>query len=56
MPQITTEIIDDIIIDYLNRKDTNYAVLMSGKWGSGKTHYWKNALVPLLSTEKEVFS
>ena len=52
MPQITTEIIDDIIIDYLNRKDTNYAVLMSGKWGSGKTHYWKNALVPLLSTEK----
>ena len=50
--QITTEIINGIIIDYINRKNTNYAVLISGKWGSGKTYYWKNLIVPLISQDE----
>ena len=51
--QITTEIINGIIFDYLNRKNTNYAVLVSGKWGSGKTYYWKNLILPLISQDEK---
>ncbi|MFT6138230.1 MAG: Cdc6-like AAA superfamily ATPase, partial [Salibacteraceae bacterium] len=31
------------IKEYL-KKQTNYAVLISGKWGVGKTHYYKNVI------------
>ncbi len=33
---------------YLQRP-TQYAVLLSGPWGIGKTHYYKNILHPLIS-------
>jgi len=36
--------IESIFIDYLNKENTNYALLISGKWGSGKTYLWKNIL------------
>jgi len=36
--------IESIFEDYLNKKQTNYALLISGKWGSGKTYLWKNVL------------
>ncbi|MCF8716515.1 hypothetical protein JM658_16960, partial [Joostella atrarenae] len=36
--------IESIFEDYLNKKGTNYALLISGKWGSGKTFLWKNVL------------
>eukprot|EP01029_Cantina_marsupialis_P007390 TRINITY_DN18183_c0_g3_i1.p1 TRINITY_DN18183_c0_g3~~TRINITY_DN18183_c0_g3_i1.p1 ORF type:complete len:627 (+),score=62.81 TRINITY_DN18183_c0_g3_i1:5357-7237(+) len=34
--------INKVIIDYLETKDTSYALMLSGKWGCGKTYYWKN--------------
>ncbi|MCF8716514.1 hypothetical protein JM658_16955, partial [Joostella atrarenae] len=36
--------IESIFENYLNKTSTNYALLISGKWGSGKTFLWKNVL------------
>lgn len=36
--------IEDIFKDYLTTKDTSYAILINGTWGSGKTFFWKNTL------------
>ena len=32
------------ILNYVKKGNTNYAVLLNGKWGSGKTHFWENTL------------
>jgi predicted AAA+ superfamily ATPase len=34
----------EVIFDYLSKEDTDYAILINGPWGSGKTYYWKNNL------------
>jgi Cdc6-like AAA superfamily ATPase len=39
-----SKIIESIFEDYLNKEKTNYALLINGKWGSGKTFLWKNVL------------
>ncbi|MCT4628824.1 P-loop NTPase fold protein [Winogradskyella sp.] len=36
--------IEAIFDSYLTKEKTSYAILISGKWGSGKTHLWKNPL------------
>lgn len=36
--------IDDIINDYINAKDTDYAIMIDGQWGAGKSYYWENTL------------
>lgn len=36
--------IDDIINVYINAEDTDYAIMIDGEWGSGKSYYWKNVL------------
>lgn len=36
---MNTSDIDEIIKDYLNAKKTDYAIMISGEWGSGKSHY-----------------
>lgn len=36
--------IEDVFKDYLATKDTSYAILINGTWGSGKTFFWKNTL------------
>ncbi len=43
--------IKDLISDYI-AKSTNYAVLINGKWGSGKTYYFKNVLVDIIEKQK----
>ncbi len=37
-----------LIKDYLNQKDTDFAILINGQWGSGKTYFWKNDVTPNL--------
>lgn len=32
------------ILNYIKRKETSYAILLNGKWGNGKTFFWKNIL------------
>lgn len=34
----------DSVINYIKHENTNYAVLINGRWGSGKTFFWENVL------------
>ena len=36
--------IDKVITDYVLSKDTDYAIMIDGEWGAGKTWYWDNVL------------
>ncbi|WP_348812442.1 P-loop NTPase fold protein [Flavobacterium maritimum] len=40
--------LDEIVLQYLKMK-TNYAIVISGEWGSGKTYYYENNLKNLIS-------
>lgn len=42
------ENITDIILDYIRIENTDYAILIDGEWGCGKTQYFKNDLTPKL--------
>ena len=41
--------IDRIITDYVNAKDTDYAIMIDGEWGSGKSWYWNNVLTGIVT-------
>ena len=48
-----TEIIE-VIKSYIAEKLYNYAVMIDGEWGSGKTYFVKEILIPKLKDwEKE---
>lgn len=32
----------DIIKNYVEQPDTDFAILINGQWGSGKTYFLKN--------------
>ncbi|MEG0872432.1 MAG: P-loop NTPase fold protein [Clostridia bacterium] len=34
----------DSICDYVRKPYTDYAVMLNGEWGSGKTYFWNNKL------------
>ena len=36
------EDLDKIIENYLKAKDTDYAIMINGDWGCGKSYYIKN--------------
>lgn len=38
-------------LDYLKREQTDYAILINGKWGSGKTYYWEKVIQPEIKKE-----
>ncbi len=38
---MNTEHIEKIFIDYIKTDNTQYAILLNGSWGSGKTYFWK---------------
>ncbi|MCI2254556.1 KAP family NTPase [Domibacillus sp. PGB-M46] len=40
-----------MVMDYINRPDTNYALLISGDWGNGKTHFIDKVVLPKLMEE-----
>ncbi|AUC23870.1 hypothetical protein BTO15_17995 [Polaribacter sejongensis] len=46
------EKIEVIFTDYLKKQNTQYALLLNGKWGSGKTFFWKNILKGIAGKEK----
>ncbi|MDQ9169008.1 P-loop NTPase fold protein [Oxalobacteraceae bacterium R-40] len=35
------------INSYIASPTTNYAVMLSGSWGAGKTHFWKHRIIPI---------
>ena len=40
----------DEILDYVKSKNTDYAVMINGKWGSGKTYFWDKELRPAIES------
>ena len=34
----------ECICDYVRRPYTDYAIMINGEWGSGKTYFWNNKL------------
>ena len=32
------------ILDYVRSDYTDYAIMINGEWGVGKTHFWKNRI------------
>lgn len=45
------EIMVNSIMDYFKLEKTNYAILINGEWGTGKTYFWSNFLVPKIKKE-----
>jgi hypothetical protein len=48
---MNTENIKTIFKDYLNAENSNYALLLNGDWGSGKSFFWKNTLKEIVKKE-----
>lgn len=46
-----TEQINKIFKEYIDSKDSN-ALLINGKWGTGKTFFWKKEIVPIIKNRK----
>lgn len=36
--------VDQMVLDYVQAPGTDYAIMLKGAWGAGKTYYWNNAL------------
>lgn len=47
MSESQQEIISGIKV-YINEYCSDYAVMLNGSWGSGKTYFVKNELIPVL--------
>lgn len=43
----------EYILHYTNKNKTNYAIMMNGEWGIGKSYYIKNDLVEALKKENK---
>ncbi len=44
----STKALNNLIVEYLQEKDTDYALMINGEWGSGKTYYVRNTLFPTI--------
>lgn len=40
----TMEDLVESILDYVRSDYTDYAIMLNGEWGSGKTHFWNNKI------------
>ena len=40
------EDVDQMVLDYVTASSTDYAIMLTGAWGAGKTYYWKKVLAP----------
>ncbi|WP_149847144.1 P-loop NTPase fold protein [Paenibacillus sp. 37] len=41
----------NVIENYLQSREINYALMIDQVWGAGKTYYWNNMIVPYLNKE-----
>lgn len=37
--------------DYIKKDYCDYAILIDGQWGSGKTFFMKNNIIPMIENE-----
>lgn len=40
----------ECIVEYVRKPITDYAIMINGEWGSGKTHFWNNKVRERLET------
>ena len=40
--------IDNVILDYVKAPDTDYAIMIDGQWGAGKSFYWRHTAKPMI--------
>jgi hypothetical protein len=43
--------IQQAILRYVDVASPDYAIMLDGPWGSGKTHFWKNSIAPGLKEQ-----
>lgn len=43
-----SEEIESVIVEYLNNPNAEYAVMIDGEWGSGKTYFLKHSLMRIM--------
>lgn len=36
--------VDQLVLDYIKSPNTDYAIMLKGAWGAGKTYYWNKSL------------
>ena len=51
---LTDEEIINIILKYIDENIYNYAVMIDGEWGCGKTYFVREALIPAIAKYEEV--
>lgn len=39
--------------DYVSSKSTDYALMINGPWGSGKTHFWRSRIEPEIKRQNK---
>lgn len=49
---MTTEELNNYILHHLKKDKTHTAIMLTGEWGSGKTYYVENDLIPFLKQNK----
>lgn len=49
---MTYDELNTFILNYLENDITNRAIMLTGKWGSGKSYYVKNTLKPFLESKE----
>ncbi len=38
------------ILDYIRADYTDYAIMLNGEWGSGKTYFWDHKIKPKIES------
>ncbi|PXV61242.1 KAP-like P-loop domain-containing protein [Dysgonomonas alginatilytica] len=46
---MTGDVIKEKILTYIGKEKTNYAMMISGEWGTGKTYLLQNEIMPAIS-------
>ena len=50
---MTTKELNEYILNYLQNDKTQSAIMLTAPWGTGKSYYIKNTLIPAIDTEDE---
>ena len=40
------------ILDYIRAEYTDYAIMINGEWGSGKTYFWNHKIKPKIEAKR----
>ena len=46
--------IESVVIDYIKEQTPQYAIMINGDWGSGKTYFYMNTLCEAINKEESI--